>query len=412
MQIQSLFQLINPLAFLLFAGGFFSVYFANRSMRAAEVLGLCYAVGAVAFIFDFFRAPMPPVIAGFGSNALYTATSILFVSGVVMRYAARPPLAPIALATLAWAAVYTWFFFVADDIWMRTYAVNLGNGTILAIGLFSIPLSAWRGVNRIILGVYSLLTAQFFVRPFLIHYLSTGDMTMETYTHSLFFLSFHLIVGILAIAMAMSLLIAFSMEIIEDLSRRSVTDALANVFNRRGFEDEAHTRVHRAEIDGGAASIVLADIDRFKLINDTYGHAFGDKVIAQMGALFRGYSNAGRIAGRLGGEEFALLLPGARLSDAAQIAEAMRRKFAAIAFAAPDGGELRFTASFGVALRQPGETLFDILARADEALYLAKEDGRDRVATEEDVAVARLEGALDKLERRQFRRTQANRKSA
>lgn len=412
MEVQSLFQLLNPLAFLLFAGGFFDVYFANRSIRAARMLGICYAVGAVAFIFDFFRTPMPPLVAGFGSNGLYTATAILFTSGVVMRYAAKPPLAPIGIATLVWASVYAWFFFGADDMWMRTYAVNLGNGTILAIGLMSIPRDAWRGFDRVILGVYALLTAQFFIRPFVIDFVSAGQMTMETYTRSLFFLSFHLIVGVFAIAMAMSLLMAFSMDIIADLNRRSVTDALSGVFNRRGFEEDARALFERVDAEGGAASIILADIDRFKAINDSYGHALGDKVIAQMGALLRGYSNAGRIAGRMGGEEFALIIPGARLNDAADIAEAMRRKFATFAFASPDGVELRVTASFGVALRQPGEMLFDVLGRADEALYLAKEGGRDRVATEESVSVARLDGALERLERRQFRRSPPNRKSA
>ena len=396
-QAQSLFQLLNPLIFVLFSAAFFGVHAANPKARGLIRLSLSYAVGAAAFIFDFFRGPMPDWLAAFGSNGLYLATSILFVAGVTCRYGVRTPWGAIAAAGLLFGAAYAWHFLVVDDIWMRTYATSLGNGAVIAIGLAAIAGQALRGPDRIVLAVYAVLTAQFFIRPFVVAHFS-ADMTMETYTQSLFFLTLHLVVGALAIAMAMTLLSVYSMEIFRELASRSVTDSLSGVLNRRGFEDAAAAALDRGE----AASAIICDIDRFKSVNDTYGHAFGDAVIAEMGALLRAYAHGGRIAGRLGGEEFALLVP-ARLDDARDIAEAMRRTFASIVFEAK-GARPTFTASLGVAMRQPEENLAALLSRADEALYLAKESGRDRVACESDVAVARLQGALDRLERRQFRR--------
>ena len=410
MQIQSLFQLINPLAFLLFAGGFLAIYLANRSLIAARVFAMSYAIGAVAFTIDFFRDGLPVVLGSFLTNGLYTATSVLFTAAISIRYAGRIPTAALSIAALGGFGAYAAYYFMEPDIYLRSIFINFVNAGVLAVGVFAMRKAAKRAIDKVVFIVNALLAAQCVIRPLLVGLFLDGPMTIETYTSSLFYLSLHLVLGALAIAMAMSLLVAFSMETIEDLGRRSVTDVLSGVFNRRGFEEEAEAAM-RAMAAGDAAALLLADIDRFKAVNDTYGHGFGDRVIAQMGALFRGYSNAGRIAGRLGGEEFALFIPGARLADAANIAEAMRRKFAAVEFEAADRRQ-SFAASFGVAQLQKDDSLFDLLARADEALYLAKETGRDRVATEEDVNVARLDGALAMLERRQFRRTQAKRASA
>ncbi|MCK5747694.1 MAG: GGDEF domain-containing protein, partial [Oricola sp.] len=154
----------------------------------------------------------------------------------------------------------------------------------------------------------------------------------------------------------------------------------------------------------------MFDIDHFKQVNDTQGHAAGDMVIAEMGALFNQYADRSRFAGRIGGEEFAMALVGEPLQTAREIAEALRRDFSALRIdnGDPAGGDCRFTASFGVAMRQPGEPFLSLLSRADEALYLAKAKGRDKVICETDVLVQKLRGsrsAEPPPERRKFRDT-------
>ena len=127
-----------------------------------------------------------------------------------------------------------------------------------------------------------------------------------------------------------------------------------------------------------ATSLVMMDLDDFKHINDTYGHQEGDQVLIRVSALIREKTeqlNADACAGRWGGEEFMILLPGVTLEDAAAFAEEIRREI----------GELRFekagtvTASFGTAQVLPGERPDPLAARADTALYKAKAEGKNTV---------------------------------
>ena len=128
-------------------------------------------------------------------------------------------------------------------------------------------------------------------------------------------------------------------------------------------------------------SLVMFDIDHFKQINDTRGHAAGDEVLRKVAALVAGVARASDTAGRLGGEEFGVLLPETTLADATRFAERLRQGVAAqvIAF---EGAELHVSCSFGVADAGPQTTTLDgLMGRADDALYQAKEQGRNQVVT-------------------------------
>lgn len=123
----------------------------------------------------------------------------------------------------------------------------------------------------------------------------------------------------------------------------------------------------------------MADIDQFKAINDRFGHSFGDLVIERFGTLLQSHTTVQGCVARLGGEEFAVLLPDTNLDDAIATADNMRRSFAAEHWPR-DGRESEFTASFGVTLVEVGEVLSTAFERADQFLYAAKRSGRNRVA--------------------------------
>jgi two-component system cell cycle response regulator len=148
-------------------------------------------------------------------------------------------------------------------------------------------------------------------------------------------------------------------------------DPLTRVFNRRAFFDRAR------QLCRGAAPLaaIMFDVDHFKRINDTYGHDVGDQALA---TLCREVQNEDALIGRLGGEEFAILLAGASHETAAQYAESLRVRLAALSFDAA-GEQTSVTCSFGVAERQPDESIDQLLRRADAALYEAKGRGRDCV---------------------------------
>lgn len=164
-----------------------------------------------------------------------------------------------------------------------------------------------------------------------------------------------------------------------ELRRVAATDALTGALSRRAFL--AHVEAQRAQ--GGV--IGLFDLDHFKSVNDQYGHAVGDEVLAEAVRACRDHLPADGAIGRLGGEEFAVHLPGVGLGQALQTFERMRRSVAAMRF--DFQSMLRVTASFGVAaLGHEAETV--TLAEADGALYAAKRDGRNRVVTAEDLLQA------------------------
>jgi two-component system cell cycle response regulator len=160
-----------------------------------------------------------------------------------------------------------------------------------------------------------------------------------------------------------------------ELIRLATIDPLTGLCNRRGFFDHATEACARVVPPDGSLSAIILDIDNFKLINDSYGHEIGDQAI-------RTCANAARldeaVTGRLGGDEFALLLERKPLPQAIEIAEDLRIRLAARPF---DTGKDRITLtwSVGVGEGRPGDTVDQILARADAALYDAKLGGRNRV---------------------------------
>ncbi|MCA9245370.1 MAG: GGDEF domain-containing protein, partial [Phycisphaerales bacterium] len=150
------------------------------------------------------------------------------------------------------------------------------------------------------------------------------------------------------------------------------------MFNRRGFQERLQAIAEDPEARRKALSVVTCDLDHFKSINDTYGHTVGDKVIAAFADTLARAAAGRYLVARIGGEEFAVLLPDATVSAARQFAEQVRIAFAVRAIDGLEKGA-SVTASFGVAERADGEHWSDLLDRADRALYAAKRDGRDCV---------------------------------
>lgn len=164
------------------------------------------------------------------------------------------------------------------------------------------------------------------------------------------------------------------------LERASVTDPLTELANRRGFSASAEAALAACRRRGAAAAVVMFDLDRFKSINDGHGHAAGDAVLREAAAALRSHVRAEDVVGRLGGEEFAILLPGLDATQAAALADRLRVEISrAVAHPAGDGAVV--TASAGVApVERLDAGLEAALNAADRALYAAKEAGRNRVA--------------------------------
>lgn len=167
------------------------------------------------------------------------------------------------------------------------------------------------------------------------------------------------------------------------LRQLSRTDELTGLFNRRYFMQRLVQELARYRRHGRAASVVLFDFDHFKRINDSHGHPAGDQVLVSVGKLLRDRLRTSDVPARLGGEEFALLLPDTDLDEAIRVAEKIRRLVKEQQFASEGGYAFGVTITCGVsAFQGTEETVEAILHRADHNLYRGKRDGRDRVVTD------------------------------
>ena len=162
------------------------------------------------------------------------------------------------------------------------------------------------------------------------------------------------------------------------LNHLATTDALTGANNRHRFLERADEEVARSERYGRTISLLMLDIDHFKNINDTFGHAIGDDVLRALSAECRKLFRQTDVFGRVGGEEFAAILPETTLETAVQIAERLRQTLAQLKVGGPDGS-ISFTVSIGTVERKAGQNLSDVMYYADKALYEAKNLGRNRV---------------------------------
>jgi len=162
----------------------------------------------------------------------------------------------------------------------------------------------------------------------------------------------------------------------------SSTDLLTGLKTRRAFEEELEDFFIKLERSPLPLSIIIADIDHFKMVNDTYGHQTGDRVISTFGKLISQGSRKSDLVARVGGEEFCIVLWNADTAGARLVAENLRTQFQTAQF---DGipKHKKFTSSFGVAILKKGETSEELYRRADQALYHAKQNGRNRVCLDE-----------------------------
>lgn len=166
----------------------------------------------------------------------------------------------------------------------------------------------------------------------------------------------------------------------DELERRAYYDYLTGLANRRYFLESAEHELTRALRYGSELSIVMMDVDHFKQVNDTYGHKVGDTVLQKLSEIARATLRDIDVIGRIGGEEFALLLPETGRDQAMEAAERLRTALAAAKVAMPSGLPLQFTVSLGVATLEGKDTNIDMLLnQADQALYKAKSEGRNRV---------------------------------
>jgi diguanylate cyclase (GGDEF)-like protein len=161
------------------------------------------------------------------------------------------------------------------------------------------------------------------------------------------------------------------------LEKLSITDQLTGMYNRLKLDQEFERELNRGNRYGTPFSIILLDLDKFKRVNDTFGHQAGDQTLKEIAGILTGYGRRADVTGRWGGEEFLIVCPESDLAGVLELAEIFRNKIETHDFSVID----QMTASFGVTTWQEGDKIQTMMERVDAALYQAKENGRNCVET-------------------------------
>ena len=371
---------INLMVAGLLATSFVMIATYDRTNAAARWIAASYLLGMAYFgceaLIPVIGESRSSVPVAFGT---FLAAMVAFNVGLARNYRVA---APWRLMGALFAVSVVVVYLIQDMprhsiarmmLYQSPYALMqlVGIGTILVS-------RTRRPLDLALTGLLAASTLQFLSKPFLALALGGWGANPQTYLDSAYAMISQSLGSVFGIAIALLMLAILVSDILAAATQKSETDTLSGLLNRRGFETRAEMAVRDAGRQGISMSLVICDIDHFKSVNDSLGHASGDRVIAAFAGFLRSAAANHHAAGRIGGEEFAVVLPGTNLLAARLFAEGARSAFASLCV---DGlpQDRRFTASFGVAELAPGEGITDLLIRADAALYEAKNNGRDCV---------------------------------
>lgn len=375
---QFFISLLNPGIGLLFAIAFFMLWLNRRERYVAYAAG-AYAASAAAFLILDLSPVLPMELQRIPANICFLLTGVLFAAAIVKRYALPVPWRAMAVTSAVSMTVFLWFLLIQPSIAARILSISIGTGIIASMVVRALwPIEKRYSIDRVLFWVAAISTLNLIIRPIILLSLGGGIDNYDGFQQSIYWTTVQFSQAMVSIVAAISLMVAVAIDQISELRRQADDDDLSGLLNRRGFEAKARAALRRCAGEDRPVALMIADLDRFKSINDTHGHAVGDAIIAAFGAHVRLLGPPAMVAGRIGGEEFALLVPGAGIEAARQLAEAVRAGLqAACADRIP--ASLCPTTSIGLTIGAPGAELSALMHEADQALYDAKRTGRNRV---------------------------------
>ena len=351
----------------------------NRSVGALAWWGVAYVFGALGSALIPPRGLIPDWLSIDLANALLVVAYGLMWMGARI-FCDRRVRPSFLLGALVWLGVCQYGPFHASFLARASLSAVL-------IGIYSL-LGAWefwrgkeplasRSAAVLCLALHGLICLSR-IPPMMLG--PAAESTRPLHGFWFAFIAFEAIVFSIAAAF---LLLAMAKERVELRYKvASRVDPLTGVFNRRAFVSTAERMMTRASRDRCALALILFDLDHFKKINDTHGHPFGDDVLKLFCLIASSHLRPNEVIGRLGGEEFAVVLPDTDAAGARKVATRISAAFTAAGQSLEDGGPQR-TVSSGIAVCDPRAASFtDLLAAADRGLYKAKRLGRNRVEDE------------------------------
>ncbi|EFP67553.1 Probable diguanylate cyclase YcdT [Ralstonia pickettii] len=354
----------------------------------AEWFGANLAV-VVALPLILLRGKIPDALSVVVANVLLALGGAAYYAGCA-RFLGRRPQWPILLAgvTAVGVAVIYWRYAV-DSIPMRVFSTTLFSGAFCTALVWMLLRHSPAGrstypyrvtaIIAFVFGVCQLIRGVYFLT---LH--AASNPSMFATAGSVLLL---VVAAAIMPILSMSAMLMVHDALLADARDAANRDFLTGALSRQGFEALARRHVGRVLRHARPLALLILDLDHFKRINDTLGHAAGDAVLRAFVQMAQAQLRPTDVLGRIGGEEFALLLPDTDSGNAMHLADRLRK--AAAAHVVMAGAQsCRYSLSGGVAVWQPGESFDRLSARADRALYDAKHQGRDRICAADVVNVA------------------------
>lgn len=370
-------------AFLLpvMMGTFSIVFFLLSRMQlhlpGAFAWGVAFGTGALGFSVPLL--PAAPQWQAFIGDFLFFISFYAYGEGLLVRFG-RPRLTALRIGFVAVCMVVdAYVIFAMQSMETELMLVDFALTALLAWPVVMVVTKPRHIVDKALVTVAGLVVIDTLVRVVMFTIVTRISDAFADFTSSQYAFFMQISAAALGLCFALAALGSVLVDIVTGYRDAAERDPLSGLFNRRGFEDFIG-RLDPAK--SGTGVVLTCDIDLFKQINDTYGHAAGDQVISELARQLTASLPVNAIAARFGGEEFIAYLPGARLADGKVMAQHICARFGET-----DWGHLgidhAITASFGVApLTSVDRTIHDAISRADKALYVAKATGRNKVASE------------------------------
>lgn len=370
---------VNIILGVVILGAFASAYFHDR----ARTHYIFYVGGFASAIVSGFTEMILPVLGGalwarYLIFAAFLVALVLILAGLYHQYRRPLPVRFLVLLTVLSLLVHVPTLFMERGSFARILLYQAPYILLTLIAMREVWLSGRRRVGDwALLGFLALFAVYFLSRPVTAELVGGPGARADEYLGTVYALTSQFGIAVLTTGVAVTLLGMAVAETIQDLRMRMRLDPLTGVLNRYGFEQMAREEL-AAMAPGQPACLVACDLDRFKLVNDTFGHSAGDAVLKSFAEVLRGGVDDSALCGRFGGEEFLVLLRNCDPTVARMTVEGLRTAFATRGVAGlPE--EARFTASFGLTPVFGADDLEAAYARADRMLYAAKAAGRNRL---------------------------------
>lgn len=331
-------------------------------------------------------------------NASVAAGQAITVAGVFSFFGRRPPWRAMTAIIAAFLLVHTWYLYVDYNAVVRTIAASAALTALNAFGVWRLIAEPWgreRAARQFAVSGWCVLIVALALRTLLsVVYADRLSADATNFENHIVYLLAFLVAPIASTATMLGLIMMTvqrladareaalieAREAAEHYQELASYDSLTHIYNRRFFLIRAAEELNKCRRNGQPLCLLVIDLDHFKRINDTYGHAAGDEALRYTAGCMRTALRDFDVIGRMGGEEFAVVLSGVELSQAVGVCNRLREIVATGAIQ-HEANRFTMTLSGGVVAATAQDDLQSLLQAADSALYRAKNSGRNRIGT-------------------------------